>query len=217
MKGCVAHLSGQTTVLGRRLAHRSRLLQLYQWRGFNELKLLASDLTLEYDELGSWQAAGGVFLALYTVGIPLAFFGCLWVAARPTRATEQQKQIGGQKRPTQATSVRMQTRHMARYGLLYAKYDPRCWWWEEVELLRKLLLTGVVVFVSPGSTVQIWFAVIVALTALLCTTYFTPYANDKIDAVSWAAQTCTLLTLLCTLALKVGFTELDGPFITLCR
>ena len=68
----------------------------------------------------------------------------------------------------------------------------------------KLLLTGVVVFIKPGSTTQMWYVVFVALISVLLMTAYTPYVNETIDVVSWVAQTCTLLTMLCALALKVG-------------
>ena len=41
------------------------------------------------------------------------------------------------------------------YGFLYLSYGADAWWWEVEELLRKLLLSAVVVLVEAGSPVQV--------------------------------------------------------------
>ena len=183
----------------------ARLLKLYHLRSFGDVELLDADFSLTKDDLGTWQATGALFLVLYTVGIPATFFCILWGTARKQADAVDLNTAQG------VAAARQAKKYLARYGLLYAKYEIRCWWWEMVELLRKLLLTGVVVFVVPGSVTQIWFAIIVSLVSLLTMTFFTPYANAQVDAISWVAQTCTLFSLLCTLALKVGFDTADKP------
>jgi hypothetical protein len=37
----------------------------------------------------------------------------------------------------------------------YVHYEPQFWWWEVVELLRKLFLCGIIVFIMPDSAVQV--------------------------------------------------------------
>ena len=41
------------------------------------------------------------------------------------------------------------------YGFLYNAYGPSAWWWEVEELVRKLLLSAVVVLIEPGSPLQV--------------------------------------------------------------
>ena len=43
---------------------------------------------------------------------------------------------------------------------------------------------------------------LISLISILLLTYFTPYLDPRVDAVSWAAQVATLLTLLGGAALK---------------
>ena len=43
----------------------------------------------------------------------------------------------------------------AKYGFLYEVYGPTAWWWEVEELVRKLLLSAVVVLIEPGSPLQV--------------------------------------------------------------
>ena len=35
-----------------------------------------------------------------------------------------------------------------RYGFLYAKYQDRVWWWEIIEMFRKLMFTSIIMFLS---------------------------------------------------------------------
>ena len=37
---------------------------------------------------------------------------------------------------------------------------------------------------------------LISLISILLLTYFSPYIDPRVDAVSWASQTATLLTLL---------------------
>jgi hypothetical protein len=45
----------------------------------------------------------------------------------------------------------------AKYGFLYLAYGPTAWWWEVEELIRKLLLSAVVVLIEQGSSLQVMF------------------------------------------------------------
>ena len=40
-------------------------------------------------------------------------------------------------------------------AFLYREYDPTCFWWELMEMLRKFLLVGLFVIIQPGSILQI--------------------------------------------------------------
>jgi hypothetical protein len=92
--------------------------------------------------------------------------------------------------------VRLETRYLRRYGLLYQMYEPRRWWWEMVEIARKLLLIAILGYFRSGSVEQLWTGVLISLISILLLVYFSPYVDPRLDAVSWASQTATLLTLL---------------------
>ena len=64
-----------------------------------------------------------------------------------------------------------------------------------VELLRKLCLTGLVVFVEPGTVTQAFFALISALFFLLMVMRYLPYEEDALDRLAFFAQLCTTATL----------------------
>ena len=66
-----------------------------------------------------------------------------------------------------------------RISLLLISYVESCWWFESVDLLRKLLLTGVVLNVSPGTPTQIWFGLVVSSAAAFAVIHYEPY-RDRI-------------------------------------
>ena len=119
------------------------------------------------------QAANSISIALYIFGIPVFFFAVLWKAAMP----QSNQPEWDSKDP-----------YMGRFGMLYASYHPRCWWWELLELVRKLILTGVIVFVGTGTVSQSWFAMITAQFFLLMMTRFQQYGVKQIDHLSFVAQ-----------------------------
>ena len=57
-------------------------------------------------------------------------------------------------------------RYAHRMGILYTKYKLHCWWWEVFDLIRKLLLTSVIVFIEAGSVLQVWVGILISLFAL---------------------------------------------------
>ena len=182
-----------------------RLLKLFHAADYDEERVLASDPRLRMDDIGEWQQAAGLFVALYIVGIPLAFFTCLWCEVRPNFGK-------GHVDVTSAEGVMRvarEARLLTRFGLLFSKYRRECWWFEMVEMPRKLLLVGSIIFVASGTTMQIYYAVFVALASVLVLTGFKPYADQKMSAVAWVCQLCTLLTFVCALALRNGGHEFD--------
>ena len=81
-------------------------------------------------------SAGGRLPCALTVGIPAFILVVLWRVARPSAL--------------RATDAATRERNAARFGVLFDSYDEGSWWWELVEFTRKLLLTSVVIFISPG-------------------------------------------------------------------
>ena len=79
-----------------------------------------------------------------------------------------------------------------RISLLLSSYTDECWWFESADLIRKLLLTGVVLNVMPGSRVQIWFGLIVSVAASILTLKFAPY-RDRLCGWFQAAATLQIM------------------------
>ena len=51
-----------------------------------------------------------------------------------------------------------------KFEFLVRDYKPEYYYWEVVEMIRKLLLTGMIIFVDAGSTAQVFVACVVSST-----------------------------------------------------
>ena len=94
-----------------------------------------------------------------------------------------------------------------KVGFLFLLYTPNCWYWEVVELVRKLALTSVLTLIAPGSAGQVVVGLLLALFALLANIHFLPYNSSTLNHVNQLAQLNLLMLLLVALLLKVN---LDG-------
>ena len=52
-----------------------------------------------------------------------------------------------------------------RLGALYEGYEPRYFWWESVEMIRKLVLCSLLQLVSPGTATQLALALTITARA----------------------------------------------------
>jgi hypothetical protein len=87
----------------------------------------------------------------------------------------------------------------SRIGWLYPRFVVGAEWWDIHELLRKMLLCGVLVFV-PGDTRPL-VAILISLVACCTLNYFRPHKNTT---VFWIAQASFGLTTLKYLIVVFG-------------
>ena len=92
-------------------------------------------------------------------------------------------------------------------GFLFTVYTTQCWYWESVELLRKLALTSILALITPGTAGQVVIGCLVALALLLANIKLKPFASRALNFVNQGAQLNLFLLLFTGLLLKVN---LDG-------
>ncbi|KAG6975832.1 hypothetical protein JG688_00001980 [Phytophthora aleatoria] len=83
----------------------------------------------------------------------------------------------------------------ARLGFIYAEYTHDYWWFEVVDLSRKLFLSGVIVFVENGSVEQVLLALAVCLTTMWFLLYFQPYDGYSDNLIASITQLQLFFTL----------------------
>jgi len=108
-----------------------------------EWYLVADYRMLCYDsEWWGYGILGFVAFLLYPIGIP----GLFWVLLRLNMEV-----LHDDAHPD------YESVH-DKLGFIYSSYEPQAWYWELVELAQKFLLTGVVIFLYPGTMSQIAYA-----------------------------------------------------------
>ena len=90
---------------------------------------------------------------------------------------------------------------------LYENYQPKYWWFEVFETLRKLSLTGFLVFLAPGTGLQIVIAIMITIFSLMVYVSLKPFQDPYANKLAIVAQCQLLVTIICALAIKV---KMDG-------
>ncbi len=129
-----------------------------------------------------------VCIFVYVLGIPLGSFFFLWYNKKKGML------FGKMKHQLEFAEV---------FGSMYDAFEPRYWYFETVVLFQKLLLTGGLVLVAPGSSVQILIGLIVALVFFSFLLKTQPYEDAYEDAMQTTATMSTVATLLIGFTLKL--------------
>ena len=133
----------------------------------------------------SVRAAAWLAISMYAVTVPCIYAGLLFYA-RPS--------LLGRAPPT-ALSRRLQ--------FLTKGYQPRVFYWELVEVMRKIVITGFLALVRPGSLLQLYLGVTVALCILILQLHATPYATASDNFLSFVSASALVFTLLASLGIQL--------------
>eukprot|EP00945_MAST-04E_sp_MAST-4E-sp1_P005265 g5265.t1 len=83
-----------------------------------------------------------------------------------------------------------------RLGFIYDCYNHDAWWWEVVELLRKMVLNGVMCLLLPDSPTQIMVGMIVGFLFMTITLQQQPYKCASDHNLAFACHLQLFITLL---------------------
>jgi len=116
----------------------------------------------EYDMCSS--VAAGAFL-IYPVGIPSLYLYELFTKFRylyeqdwEVLAAQDREAASDEGKALLLSAGEMEVRHkqvLAKYGFLYVDYERGAYYWEVIMLLQKLMLTGLLIFIKPGTVSQL--------------------------------------------------------------
>jgi hypothetical protein len=159
----------------------------------------------------SW---GIAMVFVFPVGVPLLYIYLLYInrKAIKTRSTDDDRDVDNSE-TTAAESSEDRVKHLITHEeikFLWSNYLPKFWYWEVVETIRRLLLTGVLSIIYEGTSLQI----VVGMTISLCFVYVydhcRPYPKQEHNLLQEVAEYVVLLFLLGALllrtqAFKTGF------------
>jgi hypothetical protein len=90
------------------------------------------------------------------------------------------------------------------FAWLASAYEPELCHWELLEFLRKFCFGSLIVFVKPGSGVQILISLMICVAFLCLVGYLKPYSEEEDDYTNMISFLSLTLTLIMGLALKMG-------------
>ena len=153
-------------------------------------------------------------ICVYPIGVPLMYY-LLLRRERAMLDPGQRKftfELGSEEKGLEkALKVRheLEESHpeIKRLEFLYKNYEPQTYDFEVFETLRKLMLTGGLVFLKPGTGAQIIMAMLMCLAAMRVYAAKKPFIEADIDTLSEAAQWQLFFVMFSALAMRVN---LDG-------
>ena len=131
------------------------------------------------------RAAAWLAISIYAIAIPCAYAGLLFHARHSLL----------EQAPQTALSRRLH--------FLTKDYQPRVFYWELAEVMRKIVITGFLALVKPGSLLQLYLGVAVALCILILQLYATPYATASDNFLSFVSASAMVFTLLASLGIQL--------------
>ncbi|GMH89826.1 hypothetical protein TL16_g11577 [Triparma laevis f. inornata] len=153
-------------------------------------------------------------ICVYPIGVPLMYY-LLLRRERAMLDPGQRKstfELGSEEKGLEkALKVRheLEEAHpeIKRLEFLYKNYEPQTYDFEVFETLRKLMLTGGLVFLKPGTGAQIVIAMLMCMAAMKVYAAKRPFIDPDIDTLSEAAQYQLYFVMFSALLMRVN---LDG-------
>jgi hypothetical protein len=140
-------------------------------------------------------SAAAAMVIVWAGGVPLLYASLLYVARGPL----------AQREPSTDLSRKL--------IFLVDGFEPRFFWWQLVDIGRKLVLIGFLALVEPGSLLQQFIAVVVSLCFFAIELYLSPFNTLVRSFLSHVSGFALVLTLVGTLGLELAQRP-DSDFLT---
>jgi hypothetical protein len=141
-------------------------------RQIDEVSYLTQDLSINCDSAAHKTAKGVAMfgICMFSLGLPAMYQALLYPHRHKlasSAAHEESPSVAG------GGGGSTETFHALKF--LYQDYKPEFYYWEAVEIFRKLLLTGALVQFQKGSLIQIVVAMGVIIMHMLVLAHYKPY------------------------------------------
>jgi len=161
---------------------------------------LRADYSVDCDssEYSSIFGLAAMMILVYPIGIPSMYLLMLW---------RNQEKLDPQKFFTEmglGEAVVKRERNVNHLKFLFDAFLPQYWWTEVMECVRKLLLTGFMVFFYEGSGLQIFTSMLVSGFFFAIYSKIEPYLMPSNNTFAIFVHFQIAFTLACTLLLRVN-------------
>lgn len=157
---------------------------------------LRADYRIECDSSKhqAFQVFAGCMILVYPLGIPL-FYAYLLYTNRRVLATEGD----GEPRETRP--------EVQPISDLWAPYKPGRFYYEVIECLRRIMLTGVVVFIYPNTAAQVAVTLMIALFFIVVSLLLAPFVSKWDASLSLIGHGVIFTSVYVALLSKVDVTD----------
>ena len=163
------------------------------------------------NEHAAYKLYAYLMIFVYPIGIPMLYYRLLRDVAdkldpgqREFTLELKSEDAGQEKALEEREKLEESDPRLKALSFLYGAYEPRCYWFEVFETLRKLALTGGLVFLRPGTASQIMMSMILCLGSMRVYAGYKPFIEDKVDTFAEVAQWQLFFTMFAALSIKVN-------------
>jgi hypothetical protein len=183
------------------------------WSSFLKADFSLDCLSSQYSIFSVY---AGLMIVVYPVGVPLLYFFLLFRKRKLLEAgqVEREKEIQITTALEEALVKRDENEGkdpaLKALSFLYESYKPKYWWFEIFETMRKLALTGFLVFIAPGTAAQVVVSLVMSIVSLFVYTNTKPFIDDFNNYLALVANWQLVLTLVGALAIKVNLDNMNA-------
>ena len=170
-----------------------RLFLFYSCRDIGGRHYMRADYNIQCYNTDWWSFQPFVLIVMlsFTIGFPLVLITVLYV----NRKRLYQRSL------------------FAKIGFLYERYSRKTEWWEVHEMMRKITLTGLLLFVSQRIMVRSVLATVICIVMCINLNYFKPHRNMIVFWVEQAANLSSTLKYLVAIIISTKVTAKDQEML----
>ena len=168
-----------------------KIFRVFDTVTYGQHKYMRADLSLRTDDprYVDMNGRAWLFLVAYVLMIPISFYAILHrnmkaIAADPDDDTSIPADLH-----KEVMSVR------TSFGSIYQDYRRRHYYWEIVEMVRKIVLVGALVLMSKGG-MQIFVGVIICFIYVFMAAYAEPFSDSADQLLQYVTSVQIFITLL---------------------
>lgn len=178
----------------------SAILSTFRCRDLGEISVLEGDYHVSCTEsrYSTYRAFASLLLVLWPVGIPLGLLTLLYRQWQQTL-----REFEADDEAVETVTEYHKTRAHTLYGFCVDDFRPGCWWFEPLDMLRKLALSGLLQFVARGTAAQVLLGCCLAVTSFGFHIWLLPYQEPQANVLKVAAEAVLFLTFLISFVLRV--------------
>jgi hypothetical protein len=157
--------------------------------------VLHADYNIDCDETETMRwTLGPVLVLLWPIGVPTVLF-CLMFRVRTNIIA----------RDDDATGM---------FNFLIGDFKPKYWFWEVVELFRKLLLSGILSLVGRGSIAQAVLGTVISFAFFALHLRLLPYKSSTLNAFKAVSEIQMFAVLQLSVVLQSENVGFDSEVVT---
>ncbi|GMH74227.1 hypothetical protein TL16_g06408 [Triparma laevis f. inornata] len=158
-------------------------------------RYLRSDYSIRCDgeERTGWVVFGLIMILVFPIGVTSAYWMLLWA---------------DRKKIQQPVEVREEDEELMTKAFLFEPYKPEYWYFEVVETARRLMMTGFLSTIEPGSFVQLSSGLLMSIGYVLYISNVHPYVEVRDNTIA-VLTGCQLVLVFVTASFMKYQTKLE--------